>query len=191
MKPKNIPEPIILPHGGYRKLLSYKKACLIYDGTYRFCERFLKKSDRTCDQMLQAARSGKQNIVEGSQASGTSKETELKLTNVARASLEELKEDYLDYLRRDSLTLWQPDSKEALYVRNLDKQANDPPRLLSEVFETRPAEVVANVILCLIHQADYCLDRQLAFLEKDFIEHGGIRERMTAARLAERNRNHE
>jgi len=177
---------IILPHGGYKKLLSYTKSCLVYDGTYRFCERFLKQGDRTCDQMLQAARSGKQNIIEGSQASGTSKETELKLTNVARASLEELLEDYQDYLRRDRLVLWSPDSNEALYVRNIDKQKKSASVILAEIFETRSAEVIANVMICLICQTTYLLDRQLAFLEKDFKEHGGIRERMTVARMANR-----
>ena len=180
--------PIILPHGGYKKLLSYKKACFIYDGTYRFCERFLRKGDRTCDQMLQAARSGKQNIVEGSQASGTSKETELKLTNVARASFEELLEDFRDFIRRDNLKLWESDSKEAGYIREIDRKTKPASEILSEVYETRSAEVVANVIICLTHQANYLLDRQLAFLEKDFKEHGGIRERMTAARLAERSK---
>jgi len=177
---------IILPHGGYKKLLSYKKACLVYDGTYRFCERFVRAGDRTRDQMVQAARSGKQNIIEGSRAAGTSKETELKLTNVARASLEELLEDFMDYLRRDHLRVWEPDSKEALYVRTIDKKSTSAEELLADVFMTRPAEVVANVIICLIHQANYCLDRQLAFLEEDFKKHGGVRERMTAARLVER-----
>ena len=180
---------IILPHGGYKKLLSYKKACFVYDGTYRFCERFLQKGDRTRDQMLQAARSGKQNIIEGSQAAGTSKETELKLTNVARASLEELLEDYVDYIRRDNLRLWAPDSTEAVYVRGIDKKSKPADELLAEIFETRPAETIANMMICLIHQANYFLDRQLAYLEEDFKKHGGIRERMTAARLDERGKN--
>jgi len=108
-------EHFIPPHGGYESLLSFQKARIVYDGTVRFCERFLKKSDRTFDQMIQAARSGKQNILEGSQASGTSKETEIKLTNVARASLEELLEDYRDFLRVRGARLWAKDSKEALF----------------------------------------------------------------------------
>jgi len=110
----------------------------------------------------------------------------LKLTNVARASLEELLEDYQDFLRRDKLMLWSPNSKEALYVRNIDRQKKCASVLLAEIFETRSAEIIANVIICLICQTTYLLDRQLAFLEKDFKEHGGLRERMTAARRANR-----
>jgi four helix bundle protein len=101
------------PHGNYSALLSYQKAEVIYDLTFRFCERFLHRGDRTIDQMVQAARSGKQNIAEGSKASGTSKEMEIKLTNVARASLEELLIDYGDYLRVRDLKLWDKNSKEA------------------------------------------------------------------------------
>ena len=106
-------------HGGYQELLSFKKSRIVYDGTVRFCERFLKKGDRTFDQMVQAARSGKQNILEDSQASGTSKETEIKLTNVARASLEELLEDYRDFLRVRGEPLWSKTSKAAMFVRKL------------------------------------------------------------------------
>ena len=113
------PAGFIPPHGNYRELLSYQKAEVVYDITFRFCHKFLAKGDRTIDQMIQAARSGKQNILEGSEASGTSKETELKLTNVARASLEELLKDYEDYLRVRDLKLWDKDSKEAKYVRHL------------------------------------------------------------------------
>src|SRR5438128_12694801 len=112
----------IPPHGNYQELLSYQKAEVVYDLTYRFCQRFLNRGDRTIDQMVQAARSGKQNIVEGSKASGTSKEMEIKLTNVARASLEELLVDYQDFLRVRDLRLWEKDSKEARFVRNLGKK---------------------------------------------------------------------
>src|SRR5882762_4800658 len=111
----------IPPHGGYENLLSFQKARIVYDGTVRFCERFLKKSDRTYDQMIQAARSGKQNILEGSQASGTSKETEIKLTNVARASLEELLEDYRDFLRVRGAQMWSKDHSKAQAVRKLNR----------------------------------------------------------------------
>jgi four helix bundle protein len=114
---KSAHEKFIPAHGGYEKLLSFQKARIVYDGTVKFCDRFLKKSDRTFDQMVQAARSGKQNILEGSQASGTSKETEIKLVNVARASLEELLEDYRDFLRVRGAPLWDKNSKEALFVR--------------------------------------------------------------------------
>lgn len=112
-------EGFIPVHGGYANLLSYRKAEIVYDATVCFCQRFLDKRDRTVDQMIQAARSGKQNIVEGSMASGTSKETEVKLTNVARASLEELLADYRDFLRTRGLRLWEKDCREAIYVRKM------------------------------------------------------------------------
>ena len=114
-----MPEKFIPPHGGYENLLSFRKARIVYDGTVRFCEPFLDKRDRTREQMVQAARSGKQNIIEGSQASGTSKEIEIKLMNVARASLEELLEDYRDFLRVRGLPLWDKNSREACFVRGL------------------------------------------------------------------------
>src|SRR5277367_3555782 len=178
----------IPPHGGYQELLSYQKAEVVYDLTYRFCQRFLPRGDRTIDQMVQAARSGKQNIVEGSKASGTSKEMEIKLTNVARASLEELLVDYRDFLRVRDLRLWDKDSKEALFVR---KHGNGPHvtyEAFREFCDTRSAEVVANIAICLIHQANYLLDQQIRRLEQDFIKEGGIRERMIKARLQYRNR---
>jgi four helix bundle protein len=109
----------IPPHGNYRELLSYQKAEVVYDLTHRFCQRFLTRGDRTIDQMIQAARSGKQNISEAAKASGTSKETEIKLTNVARASLEELLNDYEDFLRVRDLPVWDKNSKEAGYTRRL------------------------------------------------------------------------
>jgi len=180
-------EKIILPRGNYRELLSYKKTEVIYDVTYRFCQRFLSKGDRTIDQMVQAARSGKQNIVEGSKASGTSKEMEIKLTNVARASLEELLEDYRDYLRVRDLAIWDKESKEARYVRKLSQESHTSYESYRVFVETRPAEVVANIAICLIHQANYLLDRQIARLEQDFLRDGGLRERMTRARLHARD----
>src|SRR5437764_2325243 len=121
----------IPPHGGYESLLSFQKARIVYDGTVRFCERFLKKSDRTYDQIVQAARSGKQNILEGSEASGTSKETEIKLTGVARASLGELLEDYRDFLRVRGLPLWQKASREARFVRRLGSMPDSTYETLS------------------------------------------------------------
>jgi four helix bundle suffix protein len=175
------------PHGNYRELLSYQKAEVIYDLTYRFCQRFLTRGDRTIDQMVQAARSGKQNIAEGSKASGTSKEMELKLTNVARASLEELLVDYRDFLRVRDFPLWEKDSKEARFVRGLGNRSGVTFETFREFCETRPAQVVANIAICLIHQANYLLDRQLRRLEQDFVKEGGIRERMTRARLQYRN----
>ncbi len=178
----------IPPHGNYRSLLSYQKAEVIYDLTAVFCRRFLNVRDRTVDQMVQAARSGKQNIAEGSQASGTSKEAEIKLTNMARASLEELLLDYQDYLRVRQLRLWSKDSREAQYVRMLGTLRLESFSRYREFCETRSAEVVANIAICLIHQANYLLDRLLRRLEQDFIRHGGLRERMTSARLRSRGR---
>ena len=177
----------IPPHGNYQELLSYQKAEVVYDLTFRFCQRFLAKGDRTIDQMVQAARSGKQNIAEGSKAAGTSKETELKLTNVARASLEELLIDYRDFLRVRGLRLWDKDSKEARFVRRLGDRPHTTYEAYREFCDTRPAEVVANIAVCLIHQANYLLDRQIRRLEQDFLKDGGIRERMTRARLRSRN----
>lgn len=184
---KNSDQTFIPPHGNYQELLSYQKAEVVYDLTFRFCERFLKKNDRTIDQMVQAARSGKQNIVEGSKASGTSKEMEIKLTNVARASLEELLEDYRDYLRVRDLAMWDKDSKEALFVRRLGARPNTSYETYSTYVQDRPAEVIANIAICLIHQANYLLDQQIRRLEQDFLKEGGLRERMTRARLQARD----
>jgi len=135
-------------HGQYRTLLSYRKAEIVYDLTVRFCNRFLEKRDRTVDQMVQAARSGKQNIAEGSQASGTSTETEIKLTNVARASLEELRVDYEDYLRVRDLKLWQKDSREAQYIRGLGKAPEESYETYRLFCESRSAEVIARPTTC-------------------------------------------
>lgn len=178
---------IILPHGNYQELLSYQKSEVIYDLTFRFCEKHLKRGDRTIDQMVQAARSGKQNIVEGSKAATTSKEMEIKLTNVARASLEELLEDYRDYLRVRDLVIWEKDSKEAQFVRKLGNKSHTTYETYRTYVDTRSAEVIANIAICLIHQANYLLDQQLKRLEKDFLKDGGLRERMTKARLQARD----
>jgi four helix bundle suffix protein len=186
MRPISKTEKFIPPHGGYEKLLSFQKARIVYDGTVRFCERFLQKRDRTHDQMVQAARSGKQNILEGSQASGTSKETEIKLVNGARASLEVLLEDYRDFLRVHGAVLWAKDSKEALFVRKLGAKSDVSYAAYKPHLETRPPEVLANILICLDHQTNYLLDQQLRQLETAFVQQGGLRERMTRARLAER-----
>jgi len=177
----------IPPHGNYQELLSYQKAEVVYDLTFRFCERYLKRGDRTIDQMVQAARSGKQNIVEGSKASGTSKEMEIKLTNVARASLEELLVDYKDFLRVRDFALWDKDSKEAQYIRKHGNKPHTTYEAYREFVETRPADVVANIAICLIHQTNYLLDQQIRRLEQDFLKDGGLRERMTRARLQARD----
>ena len=136
--------------------------------------------------MIQAARSGKQNIVEASQASGTSKETEIKLINVARAILEELLEDYRDFLRVRDSCLWAKDNREALFVRKLGARKDSTYETYRPYVETRSAEIVANILICLIHQTNYLLDQLLRKLAKDFVEQGGLRERMTRARLAQR-----
>jgi len=179
---------IIPPRGDPRTLLSFQKAEVVYDLTYRFAHRYLAKGDRTIDQMIQAARSGKANILEGSKAGRTSKEIEIKLTNVGRASLDELLDDYCDYLRVREFPQWEKDSKEALYVRELGRTTPQTFELYREFFETRPPETIANIVICLIHQTHYLLDRQLLRLEQDFLEQGGLRERMTRARLNRRNR---
>ena len=181
--------PIIPPRGDYQTLLSYQKAEAIYDLTFRFAHKYLSKGDRTVDQMIQSARSGKQNILEGSKAALTSKETELKLTSVGRASLEELLADYRDYLRVRDDKIWEKNSKEALYVRKLGSQPQQSYETYRSFFETRPPEVIANIAICLIHQTNYLLDQQLRALEKDFLNQGGLRERMFKARLAKRNGN--
>jgi four helix bundle suffix protein len=185
--PQQTPARILPPRGDYRTLLSYQKSEVIYEITFRFCKRFLSKSDRTVDQMVQAARSGKQNIIEGSKAAVTSKETEIKLTNVARASLEELLEDYLDFLRVRDFQIWTKESREAQYVRKLGTTTPLTFEVFREFTETRPAEIVANIAICLIHQANYLLDQQLRRLEQDFLKDGGLRERMTRARLQARD----
>ena len=176
----------IPPHGGYKKLLSYRKTEIIYDATVAFCSRFINKRDRTYDQMIQSARSGKQNIVEASKMSATSKESEIKLIGVARASLEELLTDFEDYLRTQKYSIWDKDSKEALFIRQLGKKDDISYDLYKEFIETRPADVVANIIICLIHQANYLLDKQLQSLEQEFLKQGGLRERMYNARLKNR-----
>lgn len=126
--------------------------------------------------------------MEGSKASGTSKEMEIKLVNVARASLEELLVDYQDFLRVRDLPIWEKTSKEALYVRRLGNKSHTTYETYRTYVETRPAEIVANIALCLIHQTNYLLDQQIRRLEQDFLKEGGIRERMTRARLQQRNR---
>ena len=182
-------ERVLPPHGGYESLLSFQKARIVFDATVRFCDRFIEKRSRTRDQMIQAARSGKQNIIEGSRASGTSKETEIKLNNVARASLEELLEDYRDFLRTSGSAQWEKNSKEALFVRTLGARKGISYETFRPYVETRPAPVVANIVISLIHQTNYLLDQQIRRLEQDFLREGGLRERMTRARLAVRSRN--
>ena len=177
---------IVLPHGGYRKLTAFQKSEVVYQMTVLFCRRFLPAhGDRTVDQMTQAARSCKQNIAEGSASSGTSKETELKLTNVARASLDELLEDYLDYLKAHDSVPWTMHGERAVTAKKLGREHSDW-EYWKPIFASRPAEVCCNLAITLIHQTRSLLDSLIKHLEADFVKHGGIRERMHAARTGYR-----
>ena len=172
-----MPDKLIRHTGNYRNLLSYQKTEVIYEMTFYFCHTHLQKGDRTIDQMVQAARSGKQNIIEGCAASATSAKTEIKLLNVAKASLQELLEDYIDYLRTRGHRMWEENSEEWIAMRNLGKEHNDPEYFMN-LCKTRPPETIANMAIILIHQADYLLFKQLERLETDFINQGGFSERM-------------
>ena len=180
------PDSVIPPHGGYRELKSYQMAEIIYDATVVFCDRFIDRRSRTHDQMVQAARSGKQNIAEGSMASGTSKKTELKLVGVARASLEEVKLDLEDFLRQKRLLLWGKDHPKACEVRRLAYAPNRSYSTYSSYLEASPPEIAANALLCLVNQANYLLDRQLRSLEQRFLHDGGFTERLYQARSRQR-----
>jgi four helix bundle suffix protein len=185
------------PHGGYRRLRSFQVTEIIYDGTVAFCDRFIDRRSRTHDQMVQAARSGRQNIAEGSRASATSSQTELRLVNVARASLDELLLDYEDFLRQRGLPAWSKDDREAREVRAVGAGRDrtdqsdqtgqtDHRKDYARWLDHHNASVVANALICLIHQANYLLDRQLHELEQQFVEGGGYSERLAAARLEKR-----
>lgn len=176
-----MPEQLIRHSGNYRNLLSYQKTEVIYEMTYYFCHTYLQKGDRTIDQMVQAARSGKQNIVEGCAASATSAKTEIKLINVAKASLQELLEDYIDYLRVRNHRQWEEGSVEWNAMRNLGREHNDADYFM-EICKTRPPETIANMAIILIYQADYLLYKQLKKLEQDFVENGGFSEKMSRIR---------
>ncbi len=187
--------------GGYRGLRSFRVATVIYDATVAFCARFVDRRSRTVDQMVQAARSGRQNIAEGSRAAATSSQTELRLVGVARASLDELLLDYEDFLRQRGLRQWERDAPEARAVRSvrfpadpsdLSDRTDRTDRMDRELYaawlEHGDAAVVANAMICLIHQANFLLDRQIRALERGFVEGGGYSERLAAARLAVRRR---
>jgi four helix bundle suffix protein len=176
------------PHGGYRKLLSYQRSVVVYDATVRFCERYFDRRDRTVDQMIQAARSGKQNIIEASMASATSKAFEIKLTNVARASLEELKEDYRDFLRVRELEEWPRDHPLASRLAELVRTPGASYHTFEKAVEHPDPSIAANAILGLIKVTSALLARQIRQLERAFLEEGGLRERMTRARLRRRAR---
>ena len=177
---------VILPHGNYQELESYQNSVIIFDATQNFCQNFLSKGDRTIDQMIQAARSGKQNIIEGCAASGISSETEIKLIGVARASLEELVEDYRDYLRTHHLSLWSKEDLRIQQIRQLAKQKNKTYETYKSYLSPNNPELFCNTMISLIYQTNYLLDRQLKSLTKAFTEKGGIRERMANARKSYR-----
>lgn len=180
---KNNSQPsLIPPHGGYRELKSYQNSEIVYDATVIFCDRFIDRRSRTHDQMVQAARSGKQNIAEGSMASATSKKTELKLVNVARASLEELLLDFQDFLRQRGLALWNKDHPTAQAVRKLAYLQNRSYRTYKTYIEEKSPEVAANTLICLINQTNYLLDQQLRQLEQQFLQEGGFTEKLYRAR---------
>ncbi|MBC8431748.1 MAG: four helix bundle protein [Desulfobacterales bacterium] len=179
---------LIPPHGGFRDLQSYQMAEIVYDGTVVFCDRCISKRSRTHDQMVQAARSGKQNIAEGSMASGTSKKFELKLVGVARASLEELLLDFQDYLRQKGLVLWNKDHPKARQVRGLCYNKNRSYKTYRTYIEDSHPEIAANTMICLIHQTNYLLDQQMRALEKEFLKEGGFTERLYRTRIQMRNR---
>lgn len=165
----------IKKHGGYQNLLSYQKAEIIYDATVYFTERFYRRGDRTIDQMVQAARSGKQNIAEASVASGTSKETEIKLTNVARASQEELLIDYRDFLRTRKLLEWTLDHPYAQRLRDLIREPDANYTTFKKGIENENPEICANVVIGLIKVTTWLLKRQIERLEKDFLKEGGVK----------------
>jgi four helix bundle suffix protein len=217
-KSEKMPEPeeLIPKHGGYRKLKSFQIAELIFDVTVRFCDRYISKFSRTHDQMVQAARSGVQNIAEGSQASGTSRKMELKLTNVARASLEELKCDYMDFLRQRGFPMWEPnhpslmrfkkrrcntvedvrawleeEKKHGRTQTNTDrvkhKNASVPVRE-SPCPLPQNSVYIANATLSLLNICCYLLDKQLAAQAKKFKEEGGFTERLYRIRHQKRKK---
>jgi four helix bundle suffix protein len=177
----------IPPHGGYETLKSYQMSVLVYDATVKFCDRFIDPKSRTHDQMVQAARSGNKNIVEGSRVSGTSKKMELKLTGVARASLEELLGDYKDFLRQRGLAEWGKNHPMSAVVRRLAYAPNRSYLTYSSYIENGPPEVAANTMLCLVHQTNYLLDQQLQQLEQAFLAEGGLTERLYQARQQARS----
>jgi restriction system protein len=202
-EPGSQPHKKLRPSGGYRKTASFQTATIIYDATVWFCEKFVDSRSRTVDQMVQAARSGRQNIAEGSRAAATTSQTELRLVNVARASLEELLLDYEDYLRHRHLHQWAMDSPEASAVRAVPRtfknDSSDPTDMTDLTDSERWALYAcwleadnpatrANAIICLIHQANFLLDRQIAALEAAFVKSGGYSEQLATERLRQRQK---
>jgi restriction system protein len=178
--------PLIPPHGGYQDLQAYQMAEIVYDATVAFTKLYVDKKSRTVDQMVQAGRSGKQNIAEGSMASGTSKKTELKLVGVARASLEELLVDYKDFLRQGEVEPWSKDHVKAVFIRKLSYRSNRSYKTYKTYVEDKGPVNAANTLICLIHQTNYLLDKLLRALEKGFVEEGGFTEKLYRVRSSRR-----
>jgi four helix bundle suffix protein len=196
------PDSVLLPHGGYRKLRSYKVAQIVYDATVVFCRRFYANDRRMTDQMVQAARSGVRNISEGSGAVATSRKTELKLTNVARSSLsDELLRDYESFLTQNGFRIWPKDSRESRAMRTRlaqDQARSLPPnkpgviRLtglfgLADFVNKAAPELAGNAMLCAVNQAVYLLKRQMESQSEEFLEKGGFTENLYAARMKRRS----
>ena len=182
-----MPQPFLPMLGNYRKLVVFQISECIYDITYYFAHKYLHGSDRTIDQMIQAARSGKQNIAEGSSAATTSKETQIKLTNVAKASLQELLLDYEDFLRVNGYEIWDKDSDMAIQTRKVCAKHNDS-AYYREAIAVRKAETIANIAIVLIHQADVLLSGLIERQKSDFLRQGGVREEMTRCRMEYRKK---
>ena len=181
------PQPFLPKKGNYRGLLVYQKAECVYDLTFYFAHHyFVERKDRTIDQVVQAARSAKQNIAEGCAAASTSAETEIKLIGVARASMKETLEDFKDYLRTRHLEEWAVDDPRTRQTQEYCKKHNRPEDYMKDI-EKRSPEALCNIAITLICQYDVMMGRLLDRLQKDFVEKGGIREQMTAARLGYRN----
>ncbi|MBO7652162.1 MAG: methylmalonyl Co-A mutase-associated GTPase MeaB [Bacteroidales bacterium] len=180
-------DSLLAKPGNYKSLVAYQKAEVIYEVTYYFCSKYLQKGDRTIDQMIQAARSGKQNIVEGSAASSTSSKTEIFLINVAKASLKELLEDYIDYLNTRNLSIWAKGSAEYESMRKNGSEHNNAEYFMA-IAQSNPPEFIANMAIILLNQTDYLLFRLLDRLSKDFLENGGFAERMKRMRTEEKRK---
>lgn len=172
--------------GNYRNLIVFQKTECIYDITYYFAHKYFAKGDRTIDQMIQAARSGRQNIAEGAAAATTSAETEIKLMNVARASLQELLLDYEDYLRVRGLVKWELSDEKSIQCRRVCSTHNDSEFYRNAIL-SRSDETIANIAITLIHQADVFLRKLITRLQADFLKNGGIKELMSKARTTYRN----
>lgn len=181
-KSTTMPKEFLPQNKNYKNLIAYQKAECIYDITFYFAHKYLSKGDRTIDQMIQAARSGKQNIAEGSAASVTSSETEIKLTNVAKASLQELLVDYEDYLRVRNLKQWPTDSEKSIQTRAVCRQHSDS-GYYREAIEKRSDETIANIAITLIYQTDLLLRKLIEHQKSEFLKNGGIKEEMYKARM--------